>query len=270
MKFYLIVAKGKHKGMPIEIKVDLFMIGSRKMCQLRSKLPGIDREHCALVMRGRKVFIRAMSRDNPTLVNGSSIPAGDEWPVHAGDLLEVGPLEFMVQLREKVLSQKDLEEWAAGCLDADRARNILDDTSVDEFHKPTNASQAAGAIIDRLQAQRGLVMGRLRIGRDPSGITTVRFNDSHLVDEAEIALIKKELCEYLGKPNLRILLDFKNVRRMATAAVNMLGDFYLWLKPWGSTLAFCRVRSDLQGILTTMGLSIPRFYDKKMALAAKW
>ena len=31
MKFYLIVAKGKHKGLPIDIKVDLFMIGSRKM-----------------------------------------------------------------------------------------------------------------------------------------------------------------------------------------------------------------------------------------------
>ena len=31
MKFYLIVAKGKHKGMPIEIKVDLFLIGSKKI-----------------------------------------------------------------------------------------------------------------------------------------------------------------------------------------------------------------------------------------------
>ena len=41
MKLYLIVARGKHKGMPIEIKGDLFLIGAKPMCQLRSHLDGI-------------------------------------------------------------------------------------------------------------------------------------------------------------------------------------------------------------------------------------
>src|SRR5437868_11282951 len=57
MKFYLIVAKGKHKGMPIEIKVDLFLIGAKKICQLHSNKPGVGEEHCALVTRERKVFL---------------------------------------------------------------------------------------------------------------------------------------------------------------------------------------------------------------------
>jgi len=112
-------------------------------------------------------------------------------------------------------------------------------------------------------------MGRLRIGRDGS-VTTVRFNDTHLVEESEIALIKKELTEFLAQPNLRVLLDFKNVRRMSSAAVNMLSEFYIWLRPWGSNLAFCRVRSDLQPILVTMGLNIPLFPDKRIAMAGKW
>ncbi len=58
---------------------------------------------------------------------------------------------------------------------------------------------------------------------------------------------------------------------MATAAVNMLGEFAAWVKPWGSTLAFCRVRRDLQPILVTMHLNrIPLFPDKRTALTAKW
>ena len=269
MKFYLIVANGKHKGMPIEIKVDLFMIGTRKMCQLRSQLPGVGEEHCALVTRERKVFIRDMNSGEPTLVNGSLVPPGEEWPVHAGDRVEVGPLEFMIQYREKALSRRDLEEWAAKCLDINSEHNLLEMQPEDDFHAATNASQAAAAIIDLLQVQRGVVMGRLRIGRE-EGVTAVRFNDRHLVEDAEIALVKKELCEQLDKPNLRVLLDFKNVRRLSTAAINMLSEFYTWLRPWGSNLAFCRVRADLRPMLVTMGLNIPVFLDKHTAMAAKW
>jgi len=269
MKFYLIVAKGKHKGMPIEIKVDLFLIGAAKMCQLRSRHRGIAGEHCAFVTRDRKVFIRDMGSGEPTTVNGTLVPPGEEWPVHAGDRVEVGPLQFMVQFREHALSKRDLEEWAAKCLDIQSERNILEMQPEDIFHQSTNASQAAAAIIDVLTAQRGLVMGRLRIGREEN-IITVRFNDNFLVEESEIALVKSELCQHLAQPGLRVLLDFKNVRKMSTAAVNMLSEFYTWLRPWGSTLAFCRVREDLREILTTMGLNIPLFRDKRSALLAKW
>jgi anti-anti-sigma regulatory factor len=269
MKFYLIVAKGKHKGMPIEIKVDLFLIGSKKICQLHSNMEGVGEEHCALVTRERKVFLRDLDSGEATSLNGSVVPPGEEWPVHAGDMLEVGPLEFMIQFREKPLSQRDLEEWAAKCLDVSSERELFGDEEEDGFHQPTDASEAAAAIIDKLQAQRGLVMGRLRIGRDGS-ITAVRFNDTHMVEESEIALIKKELCEFLAHPNLRVLLDFKNVRRMSTAAINMLREFCIWLRPWGSNIAFCRVRADLQPMLVTMGLNIRVFPDKRTAMAAKW
>ena len=269
MKFYLIVAKGKQKGVPIPITIDLFMIGSVDMCQIRSRLPGIGAEHCALVTRDNKVFVRDLDSGEPTMLNGNLVPPGEECPVHAGDRIEVGPLEFMVQFREKPLSQRDLEEWAARCLDVTLEQELFDEDS-DEFHQTTTASSAAASIIDKLQAQRGLVMGRLRIGRD-HGVTTVRFNDRQLVDESEVALVKKELCHYLGKANLRVLLDFKNVVRLSTAGVQMIGDFYTWLKPWGSTLALCRVRKDLQPILRTMDLAkIPLYNDKRVAIAERW
>jgi anti-anti-sigma regulatory factor len=269
MKFYLIVAKGKKKGTPIPISVDLFMIGSSRVCQLRSKMAGVAEEHCALVTREKKVFIRDMTSGEPTLVNGSVIPPSMEWPLHAGDRIEVGPFEFVIQMREKPLSQRDLEEWAATCLDNTVEQELYDE-GADDFHQATTASAAAASILDKLQAQRGIVMGRLRIGRE-SGVTIVRFTDRFLVDEAEIALVKKELCDNLGRPNLRVLLDCKNVKRLSTAGVTMFGEMYKWLRSWGSTVALCRVRAELQGILTTMSMEKIRvFPDKKTALTERW
>jgi anti-anti-sigma regulatory factor len=267
MKFYLIVAKGSKKGMPIPITVDLFLIGSEKMCQLRAQKLGP--KHCAIVTRDRKVFIRDMDSGQPTMVNDSLLPPGEEWPLHAGDLIGFGDLEFMIQYREKPLSQKDLEEWAAKCLDVANGVDLFDE-GADEFHRADNASQAAQSIIERLAAQKGILMGRLRIGRD-CGVTTIRFHDSMMVEEAEISLIKKEMCDHLARPNLRILLDCKNVKRMSTSAVLMIREFRRWLRPFGSTMALCRVRDDIKPILAVMDAeNIPLFHDKKAALLGRW
>src|SRR5438445_6985602 len=116
MKFYLIVAKGRHQGLPIPIEVDLFMIGTDKLCQLRSKADDIGPQHCALVARERKVFIRDLGSGLPTYVNGETLPEHAEWPLHASDRIKVGSLEFVIPLREKPLSQRDLAEWALRCL----------------------------------------------------------------------------------------------------------------------------------------------------------
>lgn len=276
MKVFLIVAKGKHQGMPIPISVDLFLIGSGQECQLRSQLSGLAPQHCALVVRERKVFVRDLGSGEATVVNGSTVPSGEEWPLHKGDRLEVGPFEFMLQFQERPLSQRDLEEWALRSLDQsserDRDKEGMDDDSLGQRSRQSRqASQAAAAILERLQARRGEVKGRLRIGRD-ANITTVRINDPYLVDPAEIALIKKELYENLNRPNLRVLLDFKNVKRMSSVAVLMIDEVYTWLKPWGSTLALCRVRSEVQGIMKELTLRnrIPIFHDKAAAMTRRW
>lgn len=265
MKFYLIVAKGSKKGMPIPITIDLFLIGSAKMCQLRKET--LPPKHCAFVSRDKKVFLRDMDGGAATLVNGQIVPPGQEWPLHAGDLIEVGPLEFMIQYHEKPLSQKDLEEWAAHCLDGDALKEYDD---YDEFHQATTASQAAQSIIDKLSQIKGVVQGRLRIGVE-AGVTAVRINERQVVDESEIALIKKELCDKLARPNLRVLIDLKNVRRLSTAGVLMLGEVHRWLRHRGSPMAFCRIHPDIAAMIATLNSeSIPQFRDKRAALLAMW
>src|SRR5688572_5950953 len=100
LKYYLIVAKGSKKGKPFPITVDLFLIGSERMCQLRAKNLGAKR--CAIITRqvmGKgKLFIRDMDSGEPTTVNDSLLPPGEEWPLHAGDRIAFGNLEFMIQV----------------------------------------------------------------------------------------------------------------------------------------------------------------------------
>src|SRR3954447_10922029 len=113
MKFYLIVAKGSKRGFPIPITVDLFLVGSEKLCQLRKD--SLGPKQCAFVTRGKKVFIQDLDSGHLNMVNGSPVPPGAELPLHPGDRIEIGSLEFMIQYQEKALSRRDLEEWAGGC-----------------------------------------------------------------------------------------------------------------------------------------------------------
>jgi anti-anti-sigma factor len=276
MKLFLIVANGRHKGMPIAIKVDLFVIGSDESCQLRSRLPGIGPQQCALVTRGNKVFVRDMDSGEPTLINGELLPPGEEWPLHAGNRLHVGPLEFMIQFHEASLTKRDMEEWALKSLDVD-AEKETKEAEEDEFGrvKPlpraTTASTAAASILDRLQAKRGIVRGRLRIGREGS-IMTMRFNDVNLVEEAELALVRKELFSNVDQTNMRVLLDFKNVRKMSSTATDMIIDLERHLRNQGTRMAMCTLRPDLHFAFEARNLlqSIRLFPDKQTALTAHW
>jgi hypothetical protein len=275
-KVYLIVASGKHRGTPIAISGDLFLIGSSEECHLQSQLPGTGERHCAVIIRENKVFVHDLDSGRPTVVNGEVVNPGQERPLHKGDRLEVGPFEFQLQFQERPLSLRDLEEWALGSLDQNIERESLREYHEDlEGQKLTQkmfkASEAAASILDKLKAQRGEVRGRLRIGQEGRA-RVVRINDRYLVDEGEVALIKRELCDNLNHANLRVLLDFKNVQRMSTAAVFMVDEFSTWLKRVGSTLALCRLRKEVWEVMEELVLRnrIPIFKDKASALAARW
>lgn len=265
MKLYLIIVNGKHKGTPIPIDVDLFLIGQSSSCQLRSKVEGVGKQHCAIVNRNEKVFVRDLGCGEPTLLNDELLPPQHEWPLHTGDHLQVGPFEFLVQFHERSLARRDLEEWALKCLDKTEDRELCEDEDEREAHC---ASQAAAGIINRLQMQRGEIVGRLRIGRIGT-VTTVRFSDSQLIEESEISMMRTELCTRLTARNQRVLLDCKNIARMSTGAVQMLDQVYKWLRSRGTSMVLCRVRSDLQVMLRTMS-SIPLYQDKTEALVSRW
>ncbi len=276
MKFYLIVSKGKHRGLPIPIHVDLFMIGTEKACQLRAQHPDMGAQQCAMVVRGKKVFIRDLGSGKKTTVNGEEVPSSEEWPLHKNDLVSAGPLEFRITFHERQLSQRDLEEWALKTLDGDTGPKT---SAFDEFDNAMSsaaadhddAASAAGAILGKASALKGVVRGRLRIARE-GAITIVRINDIYMVEEAELLHIKKELQDNLNVPNLKVLLDLKNVRRMSSAAVGLFAEFNDWLKKNGGRLALCRLRPELAGMVDDLRnvFNLKVFDDKIKALAGKW
>ncbi|HET6576330.1 MAG TPA: FHA domain-containing protein [Fimbriiglobus sp.] len=276
MKFVLIAARGKHRGMPIPVEVDLFLIGSDHACQLRSHHPDVGRQHCALVTHGERVFVRDLGSGKPTRVNDRPMPPGEEWPLHKGDLLVVGPLAFKVSFHERPLSKRDMDDWALRVLDEDTGpkKPVMQELAEVEgrpFEYRDPAAEAAAAMLSQFQAMKGVVRGRLHISRE-SGVTVVGVNEVYLVEPAELSLLKKELQDNLAGRNLRVLLDLKTVRRMSSAAVNLFGELAGWLRERGSCLAFCRLRPDLAGMLYDLEsvFHFRVFADKADALAARW
>jgi anti-anti-sigma regulatory factor len=275
VKFYLIVARGKRRGMPIPIEIDLFLIGSAAMCQLRAEHDDIGDQHCAFAVRGKKVFLRDLGSGKATMVNGEVMPGSEEWPLHKGDRIAVGPLEFRINFHEKQLSQRDLEEWALKQLDEDSGPKVSALEELEAVNKADvdreDPAAVAGAIISRLNAQKGVLRGRLRISQDGT-VTLVRIQDVYLVDDAELVHLRKELHDNLGHPNLRVLLDFKNVRRMSTAAAELFAETVDWLRRFGSSLAMCRLRPELSSMMQGMQsiYNFRIFTDKDTALKQRW
>jgi len=97
MKLSLIVASGVHEGKPIPINVPQFVVGRDPQCQLRPASPSISKRHCAITVRGQKVFIQDFGSTNGTFVNDKLVEG--EVELKDQDRLKVGPLDFKVALQ---------------------------------------------------------------------------------------------------------------------------------------------------------------------------
>src|SRR5260370_979640 len=97
MKLSLIVlTAGKSAAKAIPITLSQFIIGRDPQCNLRPASPMISKRHCALLIKGGKVFIRDFDSTNGTFINND--PVKGEREIKHDDTLRVGPLEFKVVL----------------------------------------------------------------------------------------------------------------------------------------------------------------------------
>ena len=95
MKISLVVAQGVHAGKVIPVGVPEFLIGRDPQCQLRPASPAISKQHCAVLCRDGKVFIRDYGSTNGTFINGEQVSGDRE--IANDDRLKAGPLEFFVR-----------------------------------------------------------------------------------------------------------------------------------------------------------------------------
>jgi pSer/pThr/pTyr-binding forkhead associated (FHA) protein len=97
MKLSLIVlTPGKSEGQAIPVTLAQFLIGRDPQCNLRPASALISKRHCAVIVRGEKVFLRDFGSTNGTFVNDQ--PAKDEVELRNEDVLKVGPLSFKVRM----------------------------------------------------------------------------------------------------------------------------------------------------------------------------
>jgi predicted component of type VI protein secretion system len=97
MKVSLVVASGVHQGKAIPIVTPQFVIGRDPACQLRPASQAVSKQHCAVLIRDGKVFVRDMGSTNGTVVNDATLK-DEEREVRPNDSLKVGPLDFTIRI----------------------------------------------------------------------------------------------------------------------------------------------------------------------------
>jgi predicted component of type VI protein secretion system len=102
MKVSLVVASGAHQGKVIPISGLQFLIGRDPQCQLRPASQAVSKQHCGVIIRDGKVFLRDYGSTNGTVLN-DAIVKGEERPVSNNDLVKVGPLDFTIRIEAAAL-----------------------------------------------------------------------------------------------------------------------------------------------------------------------
>lgn len=98
MKVSLVVASGVHQGKVIPVAAQQFVIGRDPQCQLRPASQAISKQHCAILVRDKAVFLKDYGSTNGTFVNDTQIEPNAELAVKTGDRVRVGPLDFTIQI----------------------------------------------------------------------------------------------------------------------------------------------------------------------------
>lgn len=97
MKVSLVVASGAHLGKVIPIAGLQFLIGRDPQCQLRPASQAVSKQHCGVLIRDGKVYLRDYDSTNGTVLN-DTIVKGEERPLADGDRVKVGPLDFTIRI----------------------------------------------------------------------------------------------------------------------------------------------------------------------------
>ncbi len=104
MEVKLVVKGGKNAGQEVPVTGAKFFVGRAEDCQLRPNSDLVSRHHCAIIAEEGFVAVRDFGSKNGTFVNGERIKA--ECELKTGDRLQIGPLDFEVQLVVEVSGKK--------------------------------------------------------------------------------------------------------------------------------------------------------------------
>jgi len=138
MEVALVLQKknGDFKTVPVPNKAAI--LGRRGDCDIRIPLQVVSRRHCQICQENSSLKVRDLRSSNGTFVNGIKID--DETIVKAGDRLQVGPLEFTVQVDGKTAFEGGGEAVAeeAGIESEIEEFEPVDDDFLDDIDLPVD------------------------------------------------------------------------------------------------------------------------------------
>lgn len=95
MQVVLVMFNGDGERRSFSLARDVTLIGRREDCDLRIPLGDVSRKHCRLIKKSDGLHAEDLGSSNGTFVNDQRI---QESPVQAGDVLRIGPVNFVVQI----------------------------------------------------------------------------------------------------------------------------------------------------------------------------
>ena len=95
MNVVLVMFRGDGERRSFSLARDLTVIGRREDCDLRIPVGDVSRKHCRFIREGDSLRLEDLGSSNGTFVNGERI---QEAAVNAGDYIQVGPVQFVLQI----------------------------------------------------------------------------------------------------------------------------------------------------------------------------
>ena len=138
------------------------VIGRGSDCNLRLSAPQVSRRHCFLRVGREGVSVTDLDSSNGTYVDGKRIKPGKRYDLNGGSALAVGPIKFVVHIREEVVVAEILknstfnqaDDSDSGARDSEYpiAAGNFDVNDAGDTERPMNlAVEQGGASSDSLE-----------------------------------------------------------------------------------------------------------------------
>ena len=248
----LVVTHGKAKGRAVRVPEIGLVIGRDPQCELRSENAQLSRRHARIRADDGRIFVQDLRSTNGTIVNGTKIGV-NETEMQDGDLLQVGPLKFVVQTGENARPNDDeIAGW-------------LEDFPEPQGHQQLRASDAT--CVDIQTATSPL---RVKMIQDVRAITPM---EPHLLCGMELGTIRDELDAALAEgESCKVVLDLQYVTRLSNAAIGVLVAYHVRMHQAGGALRLCQPHAKVAETLHQMRLSllIDVFPSDEEAILTSW
>ena len=89
-----------------------------------------------------------------------------------------------------------------------------------------------------------------------AGVTQVAFKDRNILEESAIAQLNEEISRLIGAtPNPKLMLTFRTVEHMSSAALGMLIDLHNRVRAKGGQFRLAAIRPDVLEVFKITGLN---------------